>query len=50
MSFSGYLTVGEINDLVPAARAAVRSARLIPHEAGSTSGLDPLRRRGRLQR
>ncbi|MEH6435081.1 hypothetical protein [Massilia sp. DD77] len=33
MSFSGYLTAGDINDLVPAARAAVRSARLSPHEA-----------------
>jgi hypothetical protein len=33
MSFSGYLTVGDINDLAPAARAAVRSAGLIPHEA-----------------
>lgn len=33
MSFSGYLTAGDINDLVPAARAAVRSARLIPHQA-----------------
>lgn len=33
MSFSGYLTGGDVNDLVPAARAAVRSARLTPHEA-----------------
>lgn len=33
MSFSGHLTYGDINDLAPAARAAVRSARLNPHEA-----------------
>jgi hypothetical protein len=33
MSFSGYLTAGDINDLVPGARAAVRSARLNPHDA-----------------
>lgn len=33
MSVSGYLTAGDINDLVPSARAAVRSARLSPHEA-----------------
>jgi len=33
MSFSGHLTAGDINDLAPAARAAVRSARLKPHEA-----------------
>ena len=33
MSSSGYLTAGDINDLAPAARAAVRSARLKPHEA-----------------
>jgi hypothetical protein len=33
MAFSGYLTYGDINDLAPAARATVRSARLNPHEA-----------------
>lgn len=33
MSFSGYLTAGDINDLVPGARAAVRSAGLNPHYA-----------------
>jgi len=33
MSFSGYLTAGDINDLVPGARAAVRSARLNPSDA-----------------
>lgn len=33
MSFSGYLTAGDINDLAPHARAFVRSARLNPHEA-----------------
>lgn len=33
MSFSGYLTSGDINDLIPAARAAVRTARLNPHDA-----------------
>jgi hypothetical protein len=33
MSLSGYLTAGDINDLAPKARAAVRSARLAPHEA-----------------
>lgn len=33
MSFSGYLTAGDINDLVPGARAAVRSARLNAYDA-----------------
>ena len=33
MSFSGYLTAGDIDDLVPDARASVRSARLSPHDA-----------------
>jgi hypothetical protein len=33
MSFSGHLTAGDINDLVPRARATVRSARLNPHDA-----------------
>jgi hypothetical protein len=32
-SSSGYLTGGDINDLMPFARAAVRSAGLDPHEA-----------------
>jgi hypothetical protein len=31
--FSGYLTGGDVIDLIPRARAAVRSARLEPHEA-----------------
>ena len=33
MSWSGHLTIGDINDLAPKARAVVRSARLVPHEA-----------------
>jgi hypothetical protein len=33
MSFSGYLTGGDVNDLVGEARAVVRSARLDPHDA-----------------
>lgn len=33
MSFSGYLTAGDINDLAPKARAAIRSAQLVPHQA-----------------
>jgi hypothetical protein len=33
-SFSGYLTGGDVNDLVPEARAVVRSAGLNPHDAG----------------
>jgi hypothetical protein len=32
-SFSGYLTGGDVNDLIPDARALVRSAHLNPHEA-----------------
>ncbi|HWI80715.1 hypothetical protein [Ramlibacter sp.] len=32
-SFSGYLTGGDVNDLVPEARAAVRAAGLNPHDA-----------------
>lgn len=32
-AFSGYLTAGDINDLVPGARATVRLARLNPHKA-----------------
>jgi hypothetical protein len=32
-TFSGYLTAGDINDLAPGARAAVRSAKLSPHKA-----------------
>ena len=32
-SFSGYLTGGDVNDLVPEARAVVRSAGLNPHDA-----------------
>lgn len=33
MSFSGYLTAGDITDLIPYARASVRSARLNPRDA-----------------
>jgi hypothetical protein len=32
-SFSGYLTGGDVNDLVPEARAVVHSAGLNPHDA-----------------
>lgn len=33
MSFSGYLTGGDVNDLAPEARAFVRSSQLNPHDA-----------------
>lgn len=33
MSFSGYLTAGDINDLTPEARAFVRASQLNPYEA-----------------
>jgi hypothetical protein len=32
-SFSGHLTRGDLTDLIPAAKAVVRSAHLNPHEA-----------------